>query len=70
MFVFAMSVSVFADDTVTIGVLAKRGNEQAIEQWGLHAQYLSNELGMPFKIVPLNFDAAGQLQNTLIWVAT
>ena len=40
---------------VHIGVLAKRGADKAIEQWGPTAEYLSSRLKQEFKIVPLKF---------------
>ncbi|MCB1183018.1 phosphate/phosphite/phosphonate ABC transporter substrate-binding protein [bacterium] len=42
---------------VNIGVLAKRGAPQCMQQWGATGQYLSEKLGTPVKIVPLKFEA-------------
>ncbi len=43
-------------ETIRIGVLAKRGAENAMEKWGATADYLSESLpGRQFKIVPLDF---------------
>ncbi len=40
-----------------IGVLAKRGTEKALNQWGALAEYLSANIpGYEFQIVPLNFE--------------
>jgi len=45
---------------VRIGVLAKRGEERTITQWGPTADYLSREIpGYHFTIVPLDFEAIG-----------
>ena len=42
-------------ETVNIGVLAFRGNDQAVQQWTPLAQYLSSSIaGYHFQIVPLN----------------
>jgi PAS domain S-box-containing protein len=42
--------------TVKIGVLAKRGVERCLEQWGPTAEYLTAEIpGREFEIVPLGF---------------
>jgi phosphate/phosphite/phosphonate ABC transporter binding protein len=46
------------ESTVTIGVLAKRGAERCLEQWGPTADYLTAEIpGYSFEVVPLDFDA-------------
>ncbi len=43
-------------ETVRIGVLAKRGAEQALAMWGPTADYLSRQVnGYRFEIVPLDF---------------
>ena len=45
-----------SDVTYKIGVLAKRGAERALAQWGETASYLEREIpGISFEIVPLNF---------------
>ncbi|MBF0252443.1 MAG: response regulator [Candidatus Omnitrophica bacterium] len=42
---------------VRVGVLAKRGKEQCLKQWGLTADYLNDKIpGYSFRIVPLDFD--------------
>jgi two-component system, sensor histidine kinase and response regulator len=42
---------------VKIGVLAKRGAEQCLSQWGPTADYLSDKIdGVSFEIVPLDYD--------------
>ncbi len=42
---------------IKIGVLAKRGSAQCLQQWGLTADFLNRELpGHQFQIVPLEFD--------------
>jgi len=44
--------------TIKIGVLAKRGHEQALKKWQPTAEYLSEKIpDRQFKIVPLDFEA-------------
>lgn len=53
------SVSAFAlpASSVKIGVLAKRGQEQALQKWGGLADYLTQVIpGQRFEIVPLEFE--------------
>ncbi|MCD6582137.1 MAG: PhnD/SsuA/transferrin family substrate-binding protein [Desulfuromusa sp.] len=58
--------------SVKIGVLAKRGQERALEKWGPTAGYLSQMIpGQRFEIVPLDFEgirlaAMSQSVNFLI----
>lgn len=40
-----------------IGVLAKRGAEVAIKQWGPTADYLTDKLGEKVTVIPLKFEA-------------
>jgi two-component system, LuxR family, sensor histidine kinase TtrS len=47
--------STFAESTVYIGVLAKRGAAKAVQQWGPTAEYLSKYLNRDIKILPLEF---------------
>lgn len=48
--------SLAAERDVRIGVLAKRGPEQCLEQWGETAAYLNRELpAYSFRIVPIDF---------------
>jgi len=44
-----------AETPVNIGVIAKRGAAQTMHAWQETAKYLSEKLGRPFRIVPLNF---------------
>ena len=45
-----------------IGVLAKRGDERSITQWGPTADYLSQEIpGYRFTVVPLDFEEIGSV---------
>lgn len=45
------------NEVVRIGILAKRGDERSLMQWGPTADYLSREIpGYRFRIVPLGFD--------------
>jgi len=47
--------------TVRLGVLARRGLEQAVTQWGATAAYLSKTVpGSRFELVPLDFDEVHQ----------
>ena len=44
-------------DLIRIGVLAKRGHDRCLAQWGLTAEYLSNEIpDYRFEVVPLDFN--------------
>ncbi len=46
-----------ADETVHIGILAKRGSEHTLNRWQPTADYLSREIpGYRFTVVPLEFD--------------
>jgi ABC-type phosphate/phosphonate transport system substrate-binding protein len=43
---------------IRLGVLAKRGEEIALQQWGATARYLEDKIdGFTCRIVPLDFDA-------------
>ncbi len=42
---------------VKLGVLAKRGAEEAIKAWGPTGEYLTGKMGEPVTIIPLKFDA-------------
>lgn len=46
---------VFAESSVKIGVLAKRGPEKAMQQWQATGDYLSKRLRRKVRIVPLKF---------------
>jgi two-component system, LuxR family, sensor histidine kinase TtrS len=49
--------SLFALETVKIGVLAKRGDAITLSRWSQTAQYLTHEIeGYRFEIVPLSFE--------------
>ena len=59
--------SAVAEPTVFIGVLAKRGTEKAIEQWGPTAEYLSDRLKTKVQILPMKFtDIEPALKNRKI----
>ena len=46
-----------SEQTVRIGVLAKRGRQKCLQKWGLTADYLGSRIpGYAFKIVPLDFE--------------
>jgi phosphate/phosphite/phosphonate ABC transporter binding protein len=44
-----------AQAVIKIGMLAQRGSEIALKEWGGIAQYLTQQLGEEVQIVPLNF---------------
>ncbi len=64
LFFLATAVSVLwsptgaeAAETARIGVLAKRGAEQCLKEWGPTADYLGDRIdGVVFEIVPLGYD--------------
>ena len=61
--VFCLIAPARAEDsqTIRIGVLAKRGTERCLEQWGPTAEYLTAEIpGYVFVIQPLNHDEVGR----------
>lgn len=45
-----------ASAQVKVGVLAKLGAPQCLQQWGATGQYLTEALGTPVEIVPLKFE--------------
>ncbi len=54
---FSPSDRAEAAESVKIGVLAKRGAEQCLKQWGPTADYLTENIdGVVFEIVPLGYD--------------
>jgi len=55
-FVLVFATGLMAKDEYRIGVLAKRGPEKCLEEWGATADYLKQKLPeMTFEIVPLSF---------------
>jgi len=56
---FATSViAAMEEEEIRIGVLAKRGQEKALQQWGATAYYLDKKIdGFTFRIIPLDFEA-------------
>jgi len=44
-----------ADDTVRVGVLAKRGARKCLERWGETGKYLQEQLDRQVEIIPLKF---------------
>ena len=60
LFYFFVGITLAQKDDVSIGILAKRGAKQAFQRWQPLANYLSKDLGLSFKIVPLSFS---QLEN-------
>jgi len=69
---FAAGYAYADNDSLKIGVLAKRGAEQAVKQWQPTADYLSMAVGQhTFVVVPLAFDqirdaVAGQRVDFLL----
>ena len=58
--VFALGLgapAVEAQDGLVFGVLAKRGEDRALEQWGPLAEYLGAQLGRTVSLKPLAFEA-------------
>ncbi len=56
-----------AESPVNIGVLAKRGTEQTMNEWGELGNYLTQKLGRDVRIVPLKFiEIEPTLQNKSI----
>lgn len=53
---FCGSFIAHAGDEIKIGVLAKRGKDKAVEQWGPTADVLSEKLPQKFIVVPLKFE--------------
>ena len=50
---------------IRIGVLAKRGNEQCLQQWGATADYLTRKIpDHSFAIIPLGFDEINMAAET------
>lgn len=61
---FSGLTSLYAQQDIKIGVLAKRGEAKAYEQWGPTAEYLSKKLSMNCMLVPLKFvDIEPALKN-------
>jgi phosphate/phosphite/phosphonate ABC transporter binding protein len=54
-FLFAAAGNSAAE--IKIGVLAKRGPEKAMQQWGPTAEYLTGKVGDKVVIIPLKFEA-------------
>lgn len=54
---FSLPITATRADTIQIGVLAKRGDEQCLQRWSATADYLSKEIPEhSFQILPLGFD--------------
>jgi phosphate/phosphite/phosphonate ABC transporter binding protein len=53
--VFFGTTAVQAQPEIKIGVLAKRGAEKALEQWGPTAKAISEKISRPVTITPLKF---------------
>jgi len=53
----ALAVHEGSEQRIRVGVLAKRGHERCLTQWGPTADYLSEQIpGHRFEILPLGFD--------------
>ena len=50
-----------ASDEIKIGVLAKRGAETCMKKWMPTAEYISEKLGQPVRIIPMKFDAVPKM---------
>ncbi len=55
-FALGMAIASPAMGATKIGVLAKRGAEKAMAQWGPTANYLTKKLGSKVTIIPLTFE--------------
>jgi len=57
-FCLFLSISIIHQDckAATIGVLAKRGKQKAIQKWTPLAEYLTKKTGEKFTLLPLAFD--------------
>ena len=56
MFLFLAGVGIaVAEQPVRFGVLAKRGTDMAMKQWGATGEYLSKRIHRDVRIVPLKF---------------
>ncbi len=54
--------AVYAQESVKIGVLAKRGNAKCLEKWKATADYLTKAIeGKTFEIVPLPFEGVNSI---------
>ncbi|MBO1928359.1 hypothetical protein J3998_12315 [Thiomicrorhabdus sp. 6S2-11] len=61
----SISATIHADDTVKIGVLAKRGDVVAQNKWNNTANYLSQEIvDHQFEILPLDFNELKSLGDS------
>lgn len=49
---------------ISIGVLAYRGKDQALRRWSATAKYLSQTIGLPFEIIPVNLDEMARVINS------
>ncbi len=56
-FMFFVAQTGFAAGALKIGVLAKNGPVKALKMWGATGKYLTEKVGTPFEIVPLDFNA-------------
>ena len=55
--IVSSAISQTSEQTISIGILAKRGKERGHEQWDPTADYLNSRIsGYSFVIVPLDFD--------------
>ena len=55
--IFCLSGISFAEETIKIGVLAKRGAVKAMSKWKLTGEFLTKSLpGKKFEIIPLGFN--------------
>ncbi len=62
--VLPTQLSAKQSQTINIGVLAYRGKSQARQRWSETARYLSQTIGQPFQIVPVNLDEIDEVINS------
>lgn len=52
-----LTTSLMAQDLLKLGVLAKRGNQEAMEKWKPLADYITEKTSLKIEVVALSFDA-------------
>jgi phosphate/phosphite/phosphonate ABC transporter binding protein len=54
---FFLTTPLIAQDTLKLGVLAKRGNQEAMEKWKPLVDYITEKTSLKMEVVALSFDA-------------
>jgi len=54
---FFLTNPLIAQDSLKLGVLAKRGNQEAMEKWKPLADYITEKTSLKMEVVALSFDA-------------